>query len=65
MQVLFLYRVDGHQGVQAFGQNDTGGERGTAKVERGPGSQERREIHQHPKEVYQEHIARRLYNLLR
>ena len=65
MQVLFRYRVDSGRGVQDFGQNDTGGARGTAKVERGPDNQARPEIHQHPKEAYREYIERRLYSLLR
>ena len=65
MQVLFRYRVDSHQGVQAFGQNDTGVEGVTAKVERGPDNQERPEIHRHPKEAYQEYTARQLCNFLR
>ena len=65
MQVLFRYHVDSRQGGQAPGQNDTEGERGIAKVERGLDNQKRPEIRLHPKEVYQECISRRLYNLLR
>ncbi len=58
MQVLFRYRADSHQGVPVSGQTDTGVERGTVKVERGPGNRERPGIYRRLKEAYQEYIAK-------
>ena len=58
MQVPLQYRADSRQGGPAVGQKDTGVERGSTKVERGPDNQKRPGIRWRPKEDYQEYIAK-------